>query len=242
MRYKVDFSNVRYAYSEAIDQGRINFWEKMVVQETPDNGAFSIYNQRFETFPLKIWNRSFLRNLHQLLRSEIQFQDKLLTKIGAIKQSFKPFRTLGIHARRTDHYTEVLPVREEVLLKKIAKRISAFDKLFVATDDGVFLERLKRLYPEKLMAHDFYRSESGRAVHDHGGEKNGLLLAEQALLDCLSLSFCQELILSPSNLSYAALVFQPEIPYSLAESSAAAWSRRKTLLAYRLNQWGIRKW
>lgn len=240
--YLVDFSNVQYAYSGNQSSERTNFWEYLMVQNSPSPGFIPIVNLRYETHPLRIWNGDFLRSLHQTLRSEIRLQDKVLAKAKEIKQTFKPFTLLGVHARRTDHATEVPPVSERVLMNKIEKRMPAFDRLFVATDDAVFLETLKRLYPGRVLAHDFIRSDTEKAIHDHGGRENGMLLGEQALLDCLSLSFCQELILSPSNLSYAALVFQPEIPYTLAESSTAAWSRRKTLLAYRLNQWGIRKW
>ncbi|WP_162417417.1 O-fucosyltransferase family protein [Cyclobacterium roseum] len=240
--YRVDFSNVQYAYSGNENSDPINFWEALMVQGSPSPGFNPIINLRYETHPLRIWNRHFIRSLHQTLQSEIRLQDKLLEKVDAIKQRFKGFKILGLHARRTDHPTEVPPVSERVLINTIEKRIPAFDRLFVATDDAAFLEMLKTKFPQKVLAHDFIRSANQKAIHDHGGSTNGILLGEQALLDCLSLSFCQELILSPSNLSYAALVFQPETPYTLAESGAAAWSRRKTLLAYRLNQWGIRKW
>ncbi|MDN3690591.1 hypothetical protein [Cyclobacterium jeungdonense] len=240
--YKVDFTNVKYAYSGNQGSDQISFWEALMVQSSPSPGYIPIVNLRYETHPLRIWSRHFIRSLHQTLQSEIRLQDKLLNKANAIKERFKAFKILGLHARRTDHPTEVPPVSDWVLINKIEKRITAFDRLFVATDDTAFLETLRTRFPQKVLAHDFIRSETDRAIHDHGGRENGILLGEQALLDCLSLSFCQELILSPSNLSYAALVFQPETPYTLAESSGAAWSRRKTLLAYRLNQWGIRKW
>ncbi|WP_143057675.1 O-fucosyltransferase family protein [Cyclobacterium xiamenense] len=240
--YKVDFSNATYPYSNAGEEIPTNFWEELMVPQALSPDRSPVYNLRYETYPLRIWHRGFLRSLHQTLRSEIRFQKNLTEKIATLKEKFKPFRVLGLHARRTDHYLEVPSVDEEVFLLKIKKKIQEFDRLFVATDDAVFLEALKRLYPEKVLAHDFYRSNDKQAVHDHRSGKTGLLLGEQALLDCLSLSFCQELILSPSNLSYAALVFQPDLPYSLVESRAAAWSRRKTLLAYLLNRWGIRKW
>jgi len=240
--YTVDFSNVQYAYSGNQDNDCNNFWETLMVQRSPSSGFIPLVNLRYETHPLRIWNRHFIRSLHQTLQSEIQLQDKLLDKANAIKERFKAFKILGLHARRTDHPTEVPPVSERALIKKIEKKIPAFDRLFVATDDAAFLEMLKARFPQKVLAHDFVRSASQKAIHDHGGNSNGILLGEQALLDCLSLSFCQELILSPSNLSYAALLFQPETPYTLAESSAAGWSRRKTLLVYLLNQWGIRKW
>ncbi|MBD3627491.1 hypothetical protein [Cyclobacterium sp.] len=240
--YTVDFSNVCYAYSDPVKKENTNFWERLVVPKIPDPGYVPVYNLRYETHPLRIWNRNFLRQLNCIFQSEVRFQDQLQVKIRAIKEAFKSFRILGIHGRRTDHYTEIQPAADEVYMKKIETRISTFDKLFVATDDANFLEKLKMLYPDKIIAHDFFRSEGKKGIHDHGGEMNGLFLGEQALLDCISLSLCQHLILSPSNLSYVALVFQPELPYTLAESASSTWSRRKTLLAYKLNQWGIRKW
>ncbi|EPR72189.1 hypothetical protein ADIWIN_2817 [Winogradskyella psychrotolerans RS-3] len=50
-----------------------------------------------------------------------------------------------------------------------------------------------------------------------------MLLAKEALLDCITLSNCDELILSPSNLSYTALVFNPEVKYTIIESKVATW-------------------
>jgi hypothetical protein len=240
--YKVDFSNVSYPYSEPKDDALTNFWEDLIVSEVLPPGLTPVYNLKYETYPLRIWHRGFLRSLHKTCRSEIRFQKNLASKLVTIKKTFEPFRVLGVHARRTDHHLEVPAADEEALLRSIRKKMQEFDRLFVATDDAYFLESLKRLYPGRVIAHDFCRSETSQAVHDFRGKKNGKLLGEQALLDCLSLSFCQELILSPSNLSYAALIFQPELPYSLVESSTAARSRRKTLLAYLLNRWGIRKW
>ncbi|SHN31844.1 hypothetical protein SAMN04488057_11984 [Cyclobacterium lianum] len=240
--YRVDFANVRYAYSGNQDSNGSNFWEELMVQRGPSSGFVPIVNLRYETHPLRIWDRQFIRSLHHTIQSELRIQDKLLEKVNGIKEWFSGFKILGLHARRTDHATEVPPVSEWTIMNKIEKKIADFDRLFVATDDEAFLEMLKARFPQKVLAHDFIRSASQKAIHDHGGNLNGILLGEQALLDCLSLSFCQELILSPSNLSYAALLFQPETPYTLAESNEAAWSRRKTLLAYRLNQWGIRKW
>jgi hypothetical protein len=238
----VDFSNVRYAYSPKGKGKTSNFWDYFFDQKAPKTGSKMVPNLRYETHPLRIWDRSFLREMHLVLRSELHIKPNLQKKFVAIINAFQNYRVLGAHVRKTDHAFEVPPVEEEVFFKRIGQKLKTFDKLFVATDDIHTLNSLHRAFPGKVLAHDFIRSKDNKPVHDHGGREDGLLLAEQALLDCYSLSCCQELVLSPSNLSYAALVFNPEIKYALAESAASRWSRGKTRLAYQLDRCGLRKW
>jgi hypothetical protein len=182
-----------------------------------------------------------MRYLHQLLRSGIDFKKELKAEIAELKIKMEPLKTLGVHVRKTDHYLEVPPASDKAFLRKIKRKLSAYDQLFVATDDAKLLATLKKEFPGRVMAHDCIRSFDAVPIHqrDH---QDGLLLAEEALLDCMTLSLCQELILSPSNLSFAALVFSPEVNYSIVESKAARWKRIKTLLVYHLDRLGIRKW
>ncbi|WP_439481055.1 hypothetical protein [Cyclobacterium plantarum] len=241
--YYVDFGNVRYAYSSyPTDSGAENFWNELVNQEKPKGDFHAVYNQQYETFPLKIWARSHLRELNQIFREEITLIDSLKTKIKKVKKSFGTFKVLGVHWRKTDHYMEVSPVPEKVFMHTLERKLKGFDKLFVATDDQNLLGNLKDKFPGKILAHDVSRSIDGEPIHDIKAGNDGSCLAKEALLDCLSLSFCDELVLSPSNFSYSALVFNPEVKYTIMETEMARWTRIKTLLVFFLNRWGIRKW
>jgi hypothetical protein len=182
-----------------------------------------------------------MRYLHQQLCTGIDFIKELKTELEELKIKMEPLKTLGVHVRKTDHYLEVRAASDKAFFRRIKRKLSKYDQLFVATDDAELLTTLKEKFPGKVMAYDFVRSFGAVPVHQ-SGQQDGLLLAKEALLDCMTLSCCQELILSPSNLSYAALVFNPEIRYSIVESKTAKWKRLKTLLVYHLDRLGIRKW
>lgn len=235
----VDFSNVAYAYS---GQVKNNFWEHFFNQVTVKRTDTLVLNQQYEVYPLRIWNRNHLRFLHQLMKEGLKFKSALQAEIDKIRSSMNKEKILGVHFRKTDHFLEVPPADESVFFHHIKRKFSTYDKIFVATDDQQLLEKLKKEFSPKIMAHDFVRSQGAISIHNNETFKDGPRLAKEALLDCISLSCCSELILSPSNLSYAALVFNPELKYTIVESRAAKRSRIKTLISYHLNKLGLRKW
>ncbi|MBR9776537.1 MAG: hypothetical protein GYB55_16560 [Cytophagales bacterium] len=239
----VDFSNVNYAYSgQQNDQKRGNFWEHFFDQIAINSTDTLLLNHQYEVYPLRIWNRKHHRFLHQIMKEGLKFKPSLKLEIDNIKCEIAHEKVLGVHFRKTDHFMEVAPADESVFFQKIKKNFSAYDKIFIATDDQQLLERLKNEFSPKIIAHDFVRSHGEIPIHNNEAYKDGLRLAKEALLDCISLSYCKELILSPSNLSYAALVFNPEVKYTIVESKEARLSRIKTLMGYHLDKLGIRKW
>jgi hypothetical protein len=241
--YYVDFGNLNYSYSEEERfEGNKNFWDYYFCQQVIPANSRVIYNSRFETYPLKIWDRGFIRQLNQTVISNLKFKDDILKAIDELKVRFSAEKILGIHIRKTDHFNEVEPAKDTSILRKVDEKIRAFDKLFLATDDQEILRLFQKKYGEKLIFNPFYRSSGVVAIHGSEKNSNGFQLGKEALLDCLSLSFCNHVILSPSNLSYCVLVFNPELKYELVESRTAKWHRLKTLGAYFLNKWGIRKW
>tara|TARA_R110001592_G_scaffold105385_3_gene296334 strand:+ start:105553 stop:106482 length:930 start_codon:yes stop_codon:yes gene_type:complete len=241
--FYVDFGNLNYPYSSRKEESTFkNFWEELFTQPSLTNTDIQVINKQFEVYPLRIWNRDHLRELNALVSTGIKFNEALKTKIEEIKINMAKLRTLGVHFRKTDHFLEVRPASNEVFFRQIKNKLPGYDQLFVATDDCNILEILKKKFPEKIWAHDCVRSTGSLSIHHNEEHKDGVVLAKEALLDCITLSYCDELILSPSNLSYAALVFNPEIKYSIIESKVATWKRLKTLLAFHLNRLGIRKW
>jgi hypothetical protein len=240
----VDFGNLRYSYSEGDKfHGNENFWEYYFEQTPMNPNGKVVYNSRFENFPLKIWDRSLLRQLHQTFISNFTLKQGIKELVASVKTYFHNKTILGIHIRKTDHFHEIKPAKEADYLKLIDQQLPDFDRLFLATDDTQVLQLFEKKYGDKLFYHAFTRSSGDKPIHDQSEDpNNGYELGKEALLDCYSLSFCSKAILSPSNLSYCALILNPELPYLMAESDAAKWQRFKTLGLYYLNKWGIRKW
>ena len=71
--------------------------------------------------------------------------------------------------------------------------------------------------------------------------KDRYRLGLEVLADCYTLSACQGAILTHSNVSYGALLLNPNLPYNLLETSASQKSRQKTNFLYTLDRLGIRK-
>ena len=243
MPYRIDYGKLSYSYSEEGKfGGNSNFWDYYFLQDKPTDHRVEVLNSKFENYPLKIWNRDFIKTLHREAFSEIKLQPRLQEEIDRIRARFQNYKIMGIHVRKTDHHQEVRPVEDSRYFQLVQKHISRYDKLFIATDDQQILTRFEELYKDKVIAHPFYRSEGSEALHEDLQNSNGYELGRQALLDCYSLASCGKVILSPSNLSYTALLINPDLNYHLAESREATYNRWKTQLVYLLDKWGIRKW
>lgn len=237
--YQVDFANLTHSYTD--QQRHPNFWDAYF--DMPEMaGTHKVLNIPSENYPLKIWDKGYFRKLHTEAITEIKLKPGLKEFISDFKKQWEGQNVLGIHIRKTDHYREIPPAGDETYFKLVKKHINRFDKLFIATDDRGILEEFKKRYPLKAVSHDFLRSEGNQALHLDQQIESPYELGRQAVLDCYTLAACSSLILSPSNLSYAALLINPDMPYQLAESPQAGQQRRKTLMLYHLDKWGFRKW
>ncbi len=172
----------------------------------------------------------------------MSFNDEVNAAFRDVFNNFKDQDILGIHIRRTDHHHEIPPVEIEHYIKEIDKRLGKIDKIFLATDDAHIVDLFKRKYGDRVLTNNVIRSTSETPVHADMDNKNKHKLGLDALIDCYSLSRCQEAILTHSNLSYAALLLNPELKYTLMEKFQARVDRLKTLILYDLNRWGVRKW
>ncbi|WP_158860494.1 O-fucosyltransferase family protein [Lunatibacter salilacus] len=241
--HKVDFGNLDYFYSDETKfEGNRNFWEYYFEIDPPNSSLREVINSKYENYPLRIWDRKFFKKFHIAVSLDFRLRDEISKAIQNATIQFSGNTILGIHVRRTDHYQEIAPVKLSSLYKLINRRVNAFDKLFVATDDEEVLKTLKKAYKEKVIYHSSLRSSGKAPIHGVQNKANGYLLGKEALIDCHSLALCDELILSPSNLSYCALIINPNIPFRIAESWESKVDRWKTLAAYYLNEWGLRKW
>ena len=240
--YYIDFANLVYRYT---DENKIydqNFWNNYFEQKQADNQLKKIINIRSENYPLRIWNKKFIKTLHEQAVSEIVLKSESKQSIGKINSQFHGLKVLGVHIRRTDHFNEVAPANINVYFKVVDSRLRHYDKLFIATDDEHTLKNFVARYPDKIIYNHVIRSTGSLAVHADMKQGDRYKLGNDALLDCYSLAACNEAILSPSNLSYVVLLINPELTYQLVESWPAKWKRWETLIVFYLDKWNIRKW
>ncbi|MEI9921040.1 MAG: hypothetical protein WDO14_19930 [Bacteroidota bacterium] len=242
LRWYVNYGHVSYAYSQPGNPDR-NFWNYYFDQPIRDGNSLNLLpNDVIETYPLMIWDRDFIRNLGEVMKQELVYKDEVKASFEALKTKFKGHKVLGVHIRRTDHAIETEPVEVDEYISEINKRISRFDKIFLATDDQAVAAKFKELYGDKLWLNDVSRSNDGQAVHENETMTNKYQLGLDALADCYALSLSDESLLYHSNLSYAALLFNPELKYKLMERASTKRKRLLTLSLYYLDKWNIRKW
>lgn len=240
--FYVDFGNLHYRYSDpAKFNGDLNFWNYYFLQRPLSESVKTIPNIRYENYPLRVWSRRFLRKLNESVREYIILKSDIKQSIDSLKEKYHRERILGIHIRRTDHAIEVKPASDISYFNAIDRHINKFDKLYLATDDQNTLKECEKRYPGKIIYQDVVRSSGNTSIH-HMETEDKYLLGKQALQDCYMLASCSKVILSPSNLSYAVLLINPELDYELIESQSARWTRWKTLIVYYLDRLNIRKW
>lgn len=241
--YHVDFGNLTYRYSDEKNfNGDRNLWSYYFEQDSLGESNLKILNVRNENYPLRVWSRAFIRKLHEQAVTKLVLKADIQNSIDQMETQFKGLNILGIHIRRSDHFHEVKHASLSSYFKTVNRMINSFDKIFVATDDESILQDFILKYPEKVLQIQACRSSGTLAVHANMKTENRYQLGKEALLECYSLAMCNRVILSPSNLSYAALMINPTLEYELIESWAARFKRWKTLIVFYLDQWKIRKW
>ena len=110
----------------------------------------------------------------------------------------------------------------------------------MATDDAHALKAMRKEFGDYIICNDARRSTDGAPLHRNHPAQDRYGLGVEALLDAYCLSFCQKAILLHSNLSYAALLFNPALDYLLLETPKHRVKRLQTSLIYHLDHLGIR--
>lgn len=94
-------------------------------------------------------------------------------------------------------------------------------KLFVATDEQLFLTYIENAFPNLVISHNASRSADGTPLHLGRSDINPYQQGEDAIIDCLLLSKGDILIRTSSNLSAWSSYFNPYIP--VIDLSKAYW-------------------
>jgi hypothetical protein len=126
--------------------------------------------------------------------------------------------TIGLHLRGTDKYTEVpqVPV-EEIIERANTEAINHPGcQFFVATDEQALLEKAHALLQGKVLYTTAFRSTTSQEVHHQNPiNYSKACLGEDVVIDVFLLSKCDLLIHTRSNVSWAALFFNPIMPHIL---------------------------
>ena len=155
--------------------------------------------------------------LNSLINKYIHLRPHVQEKFNTLQKRYlNDAHMIGVHYRGTDKRYEAPRVPYERVVQEISNYMDTHSelrpfKIFVATDEQAFLDYMIAQFPEQVVfLEDCIRSLDNKAVHYNCNQnyKKG----EDAVFDCLLLSRCHVLIRTSSNLSWASMCFNPDIP------------------------------
>lgn len=124
---------------------------------------------------------------------------------------------IGIHYRGTDKWEGAPPVPYDVVAATVREALQAAGatrwKVFVATDEHALLDHMLAAFPGRVLYRQMRRSADGRPIHKMPGD--GFRKGEDAVIDCLLLSRCAQLIRTDSDLGLFSTFFNPALPVRL---------------------------
>lgn len=163
----------------------------------------------------------YLNVLAQIARKHLKLnavtEKKIMEGIGEIfPKNFHEKRILGVHVRGTDfalnwknHPNMVMPEEFFSVTDKLLQGESAFDYIFLATDDSTRLDAFKERYGAKLLYYADVHREAGKkniALCSLERENTHYLDGLEVLRDMYTLAECNGLIAGLSQISIAARI------------------------------------
>lgn len=177
----------------------------------PDKFCVASHPNTSAPYPNKYW-RNYM---HNLINTFIKIKASTLNKIEEFHaNNIAGHYTVGIHIRGTDKYLEVKPLPLDYIFEQANKHAPC--QFFVATDEERILNLAKKKLQGKVIYYESFRVKKVPGVHylDHyPAGFNRSYLGEEALIDSVLLSRCNLLIHTWSNLSIAALYFNPDVEH-----------------------------
>lgn len=153
----------------------------------------------------------------KLIDAYIQLANPVKEKIENFYNSrMRGKKTIGIHLRGTDKYTEVKPVPLTVFFKEANNRARLLGKncqFLVATDEAALLKQAQQKLNRPVIFYTCRRSVNKMPLHQGShGASHQAILGEDVLIEAQLLARCNLFIHSLSNVSAAVAYFNPELP------------------------------
>lgn len=153
---------------------------------------------------------------HEVLKFYNYFENSVYKKCK--DKCTKRNNSLGIHIRGTDHtqHGPLLDINE--YYREIDKKLSNenYTSIFVATDELRILQACQQKYGDMVIYNDVHRSNTQQAIHLSNLPQKEQL-AEDVLLDAISLSHCDDIIITSSNVSAYTLYLNPKIKHTFID-------------------------
>ena len=226
----IDMQNYPVIYNELKPiNGCKNSWEYYFDQPTAYNledaynskrvifsdNEFKIDNAKLKNWTLELDSSEFLGVKHYL-KPKRKYLDEAN---NFFNKTFKSSdKVLGVHFRGTNYKTcprHAFCLTPKLMIENINYLIKKFgyNKIFLCTEETIFLKKLKDYYGDKIFFLDTYRvninifSSHVPAFKNYPRENHRYLLGRESLMESLVLSKCQGLTYVKTNVISAARNF-----------------------------------
>lgn len=192
------------------------FWkqENIPTFEFIKYSVFDIYNSKVnERF--KTANKEEKKLVEILVKNKF-FENDLIKNI--FNKSFKTFNCLGVQIRKTDHIFHGQLLEDEVYIKNIDKNLDEHSSIFLATDDKDVVKKFKNRYGNILNINENIERVSGKTGVHNSNFKDKEKLAVDVLTDAFSLSCCDKILITQSNISNYVKTINPNLKYEYLDT------------------------
>lgn len=173
--------------------------------QAPDNTSIKAGPKDFtNNFELE-----FRVAMHDIIDHYVKIKPSIMRKIQEFYFTHMAGKkTIGMHIRGTDKFTEAPPIALKAFIKAANKFKNC--QILVATDENCILERLKKKLKHPVISYDAHRSFNNMPIHINYPEKvSKALLGEEILIEAKLLSLCDVFIHGNSNVALGVLFFNP---------------------------------
>ncbi len=215
----VDMQNYPSIYNESKKiNGSKNSWE-YYFKKLSNYSLSEVYKSKNVLITDDYFEKNMSLDITQIsgfkkLKKNIQFNKNLINEFKVLyKKLFKNEKNiLGIHFRGTTYKTargHAFPLSKKLMIENINYLINKFKykKIFLVTEEDKYLEYFKKVYKEKLIYCNFYRSKKQDAFKIYPRKLHRYKLGKEIILETLLLSKCKGLTFVKSNVSSASLFF-----------------------------------
>lgn len=207
-------------YDEKGFNGKKNVWEyyfKPVTDLKYESGDYidsnySVGDWIFYWFSIEQAKRD---RANQLISKYIRINRPTREKIDAFYSQYIAGRkTIGIHVRGTDKWMEERLVGAEQMVQAALEYADENTQFLIASDEYRLINRMTELLqPHTVIHYNCYRSNTDKPIHRKPPSK--AQLGQDVLIEVSLLARCDMLIHTLSNVSTAALYFNPHMPHVL---------------------------
>ena len=167
-------------------------------------------------YPVKghLYAHQFRRYVKSLIDKYVALKPNVQEKIDMFYRSMmEGHKVVGLHLRGSFIWNEVNTVPLEVLCEEANKNADENTIFYVATDQYPLLDSAKKFLNGKVIYYDCYRQT--RTTSPSESQQWPPIMGEDVLVETVLLSLCDHLVHTISNVSTAALYFNPELPHTM---------------------------